>query len=76
MIFFRNLPIIIAVFFLVLTLGCSDPGPGEQAGEKIDETVESIGDALDPAGPAEKAGRKVDETMEDVGEALGTDSEN
>lgn len=74
--FFRNLCITLAVIFLGLTIGCSDPGPAEKAGEKVDETVDSVEEALDPAGPAEKAGRKVDETMENIGEAVEPDSEN
>jgi hypothetical protein len=63
-------------FFLAMILGCSDPGPAEEAGKKVDEAVESLEEALDPAGPAESAGRKIDETMEDIGEALKSDTKD
>ncbi|HSM28541.1 MAG TPA: hypothetical protein VK855_10620 [Thioalkalivibrio sp.] len=62
---------------LFLLAGCSDPGPAEQAGERVDEAVEETEgtveeavqeaeDTIDPPGPAERAGRAVDETAEDV----------
>jgi hypothetical protein len=38
-------------------------GPGERAGEKIDEAVDKVKDAIDPKGPAEKAGEKVDKAL-------------
>jgi len=44
--------------------GCKEKGPAEKAGEKVDEAVEKVGDALDPKGPAEKLGEKVDEALE------------
>lgn len=48
-------------------VGCeSKPkGPVEKAGEKIDETVDDIDDAIDPKGPAEKAGRALDRAVDD-----------
>ena len=53
--------------FVVLLLGgaCSEPGPAEKAGKKVDEAVEKIkhGDE----GPLEKAGRKMDESLEKLG---------
>lgn len=73
---YRNLLGLLIALFLAMILGCSDPGPGEEAGKKVDEAVESVEEALDPAGPAEKAGRKVDETMEDMGEALEPKSQD
>jgi len=73
---YRNLLVFLIALILAMILGCSDPGPGEEAGKKVDEAVESIEEALDPAGPAEKAGRKIDETMEDIGETLESDSKN
>ncbi len=49
-----------------LFLACSEQGPAERAGEKVDETVESIQESLDTEGPAEEAGKKVDEAVEGV----------
>jgi hypothetical protein len=55
------------VLALAAPLGaCRKKGPAEKAGEKVDETVEKIGDAIDPKGPAEKAGRAVDKAVEDA----------
>ncbi|WP_035244783.1 hypothetical protein [Desulfonatronovibrio hydrogenovorans] len=76
MIFFKNLVALLSTLFLVMVLGCSDPGPAEQAGEKVDEAVESVEEALDPAGPAERAGRTIDETIEDLGEALEAETDD
>jgi hypothetical protein len=54
-------------FTIVLALGlygCPErDGPAENAGEKLDNAAEKIGDALDPKGPAEKAGEEVDEAL-------------
>lgn len=45
-------------------VGCkSHDGPAENAGEKVDKTVEKMKDAVDPKGPAEKAGEKVDKAL-------------
>jgi len=55
-------PLILAPFAILV--GCSDPGPAEQAGQTIDKAVEDVKDALDPAGPAEKVGREIDEAAE------------
>lgn len=44
--------------------GCSEKGPAEKAGARVDEAVESVKEKLDPAGPAEKAGREIDEAVE------------
>jgi ABC-type oligopeptide transport system substrate-binding subunit len=49
-----------------LLLACSEQGPAERAGEKVDEAVESIQESLDPDGPAEEAGEQVDEAVEGV----------
>jgi hypothetical protein len=35
-------------------------GPVEKAGQKIDNVVDNVSDAVDPKGPAEKAGRAID----------------
>nr|WP_018232295.1 hypothetical protein [Thioalkalivibrio thiocyanodenitrificans] len=60
---------------LTLLAGCSESGPAEEAGERIDDAVEEAGeriedatreaeDAIDPPGPAERAGRQFDDAME------------
>ena len=45
-------------------VGCEREGPVEKAGEKIDQTVESAKDKLNPEGSAEKAGKKIDEAVD------------
>lgn len=40
---------------------CDDKGPAEKAGEKVDNAVENMKDAVNPKGPAEKAGEKIDD---------------
>jgi len=49
-------------------LACSEPGPTEKAGKKVDELVEKIqhGDE----GALEKAGRKVDEAIDDASKEI------
>ena len=42
---------------------CKKKGPAEKTGEKMDEAIENVKDAIDPKGPAEKAGEKVDEVL-------------
>jgi uncharacterized protein YgiB involved in biofilm formation len=47
-------------------IGCTEKkGPAEKAGEKVDETVDKMKDAVDPKGPAEKAGEKIDKALDD-----------
>lgn len=45
-------------------VGCEHKGPVEEAGEKIDQTVESAKDRLNPEGSAEKAGKKIDQAVD------------
>lgn len=40
---------------------CDDKGSAEKAGEKVDNAVENMKDAVNPKGPAEKAGEKIDD---------------
>jgi hypothetical protein len=47
-------------------VGCESQGPVEQAGKKVDQTVESVKDKLNPEGPVEKAGKKVDHAVENA----------
>lgn len=44
--------------------GCGKKGPGEKAGEKIDNAGDKIHDAVTPDGPAEKAGKKIDRAVD------------
>jgi len=65
-----NKPLIIlsALAFFALA-GCSEKGPAEQAGEKVDQAVEQVKDAVEDAGqqgPAEEAGEQVDKAVEDM----------
>jgi hypothetical protein len=48
----------------LLGVGCEHQGPVEKAGEKIDQTVESANDRLNPEGSAEKAGKKIDQAVD------------
>jgi hypothetical protein len=58
---------LVAALASCLTLGgCRKKGPAERAGEKIDDAVEKMEDAIDPKGPAEKAGRAVDDAVDDL----------
>lgn len=47
-------------------LGCEPQGPAERAGERIDEGIKDVKDAVDPRGPAEKAGAAVDDAANKV----------
>lgn len=60
----------VAGLSLALTLGatgCQDEGPAEEAGRKIDETVEDIQNSGE--GALEKMGREIDEAVEESEEA-------
>lgn len=50
-----------------LLIGCSEPGPAEQAGAEVDEAMEEAGDAMDEAGDRlEEAGESAEETVEEA----------
>lgn len=55
------------VFALVgavaLGTGCESKGPAERAGERVDQGVQDVKDAINPPGPVEKAGRAVDKAL-------------
>ncbi len=53
-----------SVSILAALASCKKKGPAEKAGEKMDEAIENVKDAVDPKGPAEKAGEKVDEVLD------------
>jgi hypothetical protein len=48
----------------LVSVGCEHEGPVEKTGRKIDQTVESAKDKLNPEGPVEKAGKKIDEAVD------------
>ena len=52
-----------SVSILAALASCKKKGPVEKAGEKMDEAIENVKDAVNPKGPAEKAGEKVDEVL-------------
>ncbi|HLW05647.1 MAG TPA: hypothetical protein VKY38_08735 [Azoarcus sp.] len=62
----RRLLTLMVVPLALLVVGCDEPGPAEQAGEKLDEAAESIKDTIEPDGPAEKAGEEIDEAVDNV----------
>lgn len=49
-----------------LLVGCSEPGPAEQAGEQIDEGIEAI---TPDQGPMESMGESMDEAYEEAKES-------
>ncbi|MDF1690552.1 MAG: hypothetical protein P1U35_13175 [Cycloclasticus sp.] len=56
----KLLVICIMLIFAFLFTACTEPdGPAEQAGEKIDQTIEKSTNAMDDA--AEKAAEKIEE---------------
>lgn len=48
---------------VVAGVSCKKKGPAEKTGEKIDEAIEKVSDAIDPKGPVEKVGEKVDKAL-------------
>lgn len=66
----RILSLTLLLGFGAVGLAACDDGPGENLGERVDETIEGAGDAVSPPGPAERAGEAADEAAEGAGEAL------
>ncbi len=44
--------------------GCRPAGPVERAGQKVDQGVQGVQDAISPPGPVEKAARSVDRALD------------
>ena len=42
---------------------CKKKGPAERAGEKLDDAIENVQDAVNPKGSAEKVGEKIDDAL-------------
>ena len=63
----RIIAVSLALPFAIL-VGCSEPGPAEKAGERVDDAVENVKDAVNPPGPAERAGREIDDTVDNMKE--------
>lgn len=49
---------------IIALAACKKKGPAEKAGERMDDAIEDVKDAVNPKGPAEKAGEKVDEVLD------------
>ncbi len=47
----------------LIMLGCSEEGPAEKAGKKIDSSYEKVKSKVQNKGDFEKAGEKVDEAL-------------
>lgn len=45
-------------------VSCEKKGPAEKAGEKLDEAVKSVEEAIDPKGPGEKIGEAIDKAVD------------
>jgi len=64
----RSFPIVVLAAVLAVgttyCTGCREDGPAERAGEKVDDAVEKMKDAVDPKGPAERAGEKIDRALD------------
>jgi hypothetical protein len=61
---FKTLNIGIVTLAVCLGLaGCSQPGPAQSAGEKVDRAADKVSDTVNPKGPAEKAGRSIDRAV-------------
>lgn len=58
--------LVLAALAMTATLtACPEKeGPGEKAGEAIDNAGESLKDAVTPDGPAEKLGKKIDKATD------------
>nr|WP_320116802.1 hypothetical protein [uncultured Desulfuromonas sp.] len=60
--------VVMATIVCLGLTGCEKEGPAEQAGKKIDETIEQTSEAVDAKGLFEKAGEMVDDAVENVKE--------
>jgi hypothetical protein len=62
-----GMALIVGTALLMASVGfgtaCHREGPGERAGESIDDAAQKLKDKVDPPGPGEKAGRKVDKAL-------------
>ena len=45
-------------------VSCEKKGPAEKMGEKLDEAVKSVEEAVDSKGPAEKIGEALDKAVD------------
>ncbi len=55
---------------LFFSVSCEKKGPAEDVGEKIDDAVKAVEDAVDPKGPAEKVGEALDDAGKKIGDAI------
>ncbi|MFW5454251.1 hypothetical protein [Thioalkalivibrio sulfidiphilus] len=54
------------LFSQALLAGCSDSGPAQETGQRIDDAVQDAQDAISPPGPFEAAGRKIDDAVDEA----------
>lgn len=58
-----------SLLFLALSatltlVSCEKKGPAEKVGEKVDEAVKAVEEAVDPKGPGEKVGEAIDKAVD------------
>ena len=53
-----------AIAMTATLTACPEKGPGEKAGEAIDDAGDTWKDAVTPDGPAEKLGKKIDKATD------------
>ncbi len=55
---------LLAFASLFTLVSCEKKGPAEKVGEKVDEVVKSVEEAVDPKGPGEKVGEAIDKAVD------------
>jgi hypothetical protein len=48
---------------VIAFVSCKKKGPADKVGEKLDEAIENVQDAVNPEGPVEKVGEKIDDAL-------------
>lgn len=72
--------LLIALMFILPIAACEDEGPGEQFGERVDETGEAAREGAEELGDrgregAEQAGARMREGAEDVRDRFSDDTD-
>ncbi len=65
----KSVAMALAIAFMaaIALTGCREPGPAEEAGREVDETVEDARDALD------EMGEDAEDALEDIEEEINDD---